>query len=416
MSIIKNKITPVFVKIVLRMVLFAYSLVIAVLPKKRRKNFEKDELVTVLLTGTFYSENWIMNHLRPIAECSSCRKVFVVTTFPIPPTEKVEIIYPSEKLVRRIGKVPARLLTFVLKAFRLRPDYIGGFHLLLNGLLSGLCARLSGANSIYFCGGGPREVLDGGIHGSKLFGLMKTPDKYLERKLIAAVGTLDHVITMGHRTVDFFKAHGVRTNFSVIPGGIPKPDNYLKNSEKIYDIIFVGRLEQVKRLDLLLGAIKIISDEIPELKAVLVGTGSLENELRLKVDTLNIQKNVEFAGFQRDVFPWLFKSKIFVITSDSEGLPLALMEAMTVGLPCVVSDVGELGEIVINGENGYLVRERNAHAFAIYLRELVINTKLYNAMVAAVNVTSKRFEVHYASEAWDKILCNSFLSGILIVE
>lgn len=406
----------VIVKLLLRITISIYSLFMRLLPRKKIGCIDKKDIVTVLLTGTFYSENWIMNHLRPIAQSSRCGKVLIVTTFPVPRTEKVEIIYPSKKLIRVIGKVPARLITFMWIAVKMRPDYIGGFHLLLNGLLAGMCARIVGARSLYFCGGGPREVLDGGIHGSTLFGMIKNPDRYLECKLIAAVGGIDHVITMGSRTIDFFRNRGVKTNFSVIPGGIPKPDSNLKVIKKNYDIIFIGRLEQVKRVDLLLNAIKLISTESPTLKAVLVGTGSLENELKKLTETLGINQNVEFVGYQRDVYPWLFKSKIFVITSDSEGLPLSLMEAMTAGLPGVVSDVGEMGEIIVNGVNGYLVKERSAQAFADQLNELINRNEHYNKMAVAALDTAKRFEISNTSAMWDKIFVESNNAALLLNE
>jgi glycosyltransferase involved in cell wall biosynthesis len=56
---------------------------------------------------------------------------------------------------------------------------------------------------------------------------------------------------------------------------------------------------------------------------------------------LGIDRNVRFAGHQNTVEDWLRKSKVFVLTSDSEGLSLSMMEAMMCGLPAIVSDVGE---------------------------------------------------------------------------
>ena len=70
-----------------------------------------------------------------------------------------------------VGGTPARLLTFAWLALRERPHVLGGFHLLLNGLVTQLLARLCGARSLYFCGGGPTEVLDGGVNGSSIYEL-----------------------------------------------------------------------------------------------------------------------------------------------------------------------------------------------------------------------------------------------------
>ena len=85
---------------------------------------------TVLLTGTFFSENWIMNHLRPLVLSESCARATVVSLFPIPETPKVGWIAPPRWLCRMLGETPARLLVFVLTALRQRPDVVGGFHLI----------------------------------------------------------------------------------------------------------------------------------------------------------------------------------------------------------------------------------------------------------------------------------------------
>ncbi len=232
---------------------------------------------TVLVTGTFFSKNWIMNHLKPLAMSKAVEKLLVVTTFPIHPIPKIHVLYPPERLVRTMGSVPARLLYFTMCAFRYRPDVIGGFHLLLNGLLASFLAKLIRAKSLYFCGGGPREVLDGGIHGSRLFSLMGRKDAILERKLIRALNAFDIVITMGPQAINFFKKRGVNARFEVIPGGIdemkvPK----VEWQKKEYDCILVGRLESVKRVDLFLEVVSLLKAKRKLNSAVIVGDGTLK--------------------------------------------------------------------------------------------------------------------------------------------
>ena len=127
---------------------------------------------------------------------------------------------------------------------------------------------------------------------------------------------------------------------------------------KVYDLILVGRLAPIKRIDLYLRAIEQVSRRLPDVTAAIVGDGALRTELEQLVEELGIGERVHFAGQQSDVEDWLSRSRIFVLTSDSEGLALSLMEAMMCGLPAVVSDVGELGELVASGTNGCLVFKR----------------------------------------------------------
>ena len=94
-----------------------------------------------------------------------------------------------------------------------------------------------------------------------------------------------------------------------------------------YDLILTGRLVEVKRIDVFLQAIKIVADKIPQVKAVIIGNGKLLGNLQQIACNLGINSNVNFAGHKNEVERWLQKSKIFVLTSDSEGLSLSMMEA-----------------------------------------------------------------------------------------
>ncbi|MEO8353151.1 MAG: glycosyltransferase family 4 protein, partial [Chthoniobacteraceae bacterium] len=335
---------------------------------------------TILLTGTFYSENWIMNHLRPIAMSEACGQATVVSTFHGPQTPNVEWTPPPAWLCNTIGTTPARLLTFAVIALKRRPDYLGGFHLIPNGLVVSLLAPLIGARSIYFCGGGPREVLDGGILGNQLLARLDEPDRIAETKLIQAINGIDSVICMGNRSVQFYQSRGVTSDFHVIPGAIDSSRFACADIEKRYDLIFVGRLVQVKRIDLFLETVASLGQHLPHLKAVIVGTGELESELKALSHRLGVTANVDFVGQQSNVTPWLQQSRVFVLTSDSEGLSLAMMEALACGLPCVVSDVGELGEVIQNGMNGYLVAARTGVAFADAIEPILSNAAEFSRL------------------------------------
>ena len=97
---------------------------------------------------------------------------------------------------------------------------------------------------------------------------------------------------------------------------------------------------------------------------MIVGDGPLRQELETLAAALGLGDAVEFAGQRVDVSSILGRSRVFVLTSKTEGLSLALMEAMMAGLPAVVSDVGDLGDLVRHGENGYLVDVQTPDRFA----------------------------------------------------
>jgi glycosyltransferase involved in cell wall biosynthesis len=256
--------------------------------------------------------------------------------------------------------------------------------------------------------GGPAEVLDGGIHAeNKVCGRMETPDPVVEERLIKVVSKFDMIVTMGSRAVEFYRHKGVDTSFHVVSGGIDPVRFQPSEDDKSFDVILTGRLAPIKRIDVFLEAIKFVAERLPEVRAVIVGAGELSDELQALASKLGIEHNVTFAGQQSNVDDWLRRTKIFVLTSDSEGLALSMMEAMMSGLPAVVSDVGDLGDLVDSGANGYLVPRRTPQLFADRLLELLSDEQKLRELSAAARRSALRYETQATTERWDSILSNS---------
>ena len=387
------------------MLLYALSLGVARIVGRRPRSRGRTEGQRILLTGTFYSENWVTAHLRPLAASKNCARVWMVATYPIPSIAKVEVIRPAPWLCRLAGAVPARLMTFAWLSLRRRPDIVGGFHLLVNGLLAALMARLVGARSLYICTGGPSEIIDGGIWAeNRIFGKLVTPDPVIERRLIRAVRVFDLVITRGARAVEFFRQHGVRTALHVVTGGIDAKRFAPDDTSRSTDLVIVGRLAAIKRIDVFLRTLALVAEKMPDVSATIVGDGELRQDLERLVGELGLEQRVVFAGHQTDVDSWLKGAKVFVLTSDSEGLALSLIEAMMCGLPAVVSDVGELGDLVENGVNGYLVPRRSPEAFADRICELLQNGDKLAAFSGAARQAALQHETGRVAHRWDEIL------------
>jgi L-malate glycosyltransferase len=358
-----------------------------------------------VLTGTFYSTNWIEAHLAPLAAARACSGVIVVSARAIPALPGVEVRRPPSWLSALVGEVPSRLLTFGWTALRTRPCFVGGFHLLLNGLAAALVGCLAGSRPIYFCVGGPAEVLGGGIHAeNRLFGRMETPDPVVERLLLSAVGEFDLVVTMGTGAARFFVERGVRAPIRVVAGGIDERRFRGGVAEPTEDLLFVGRLAPIKRVDLFLEAVAEAARRLPRLSAVVVGDGAERAGLEALARRLGLEERVRFAGHQLDVAPWLARARALVLTSDSEGLPLSVMEAMTAGLPVIASHVGDLPDLVEDGVNGFLVRERTPEAFADRIVQLLASDALRARFSREASRAAQRYEIGVATDLWESIL------------
>lgn len=124
--------------------------------------------------------------------------------------------------------------------------------------------------------------------------------------------------------------------------------------------ITVARLVPVKRLERFINALALARRQVPNLVGIVVGDGPTAAGLRALAEEVSLRPNqpsggVQFLGERNDIPQLLAQSHIFVLTSDREGFPNVLLEAMAASLPIVATPAGETPELVREGENGYLV-------------------------------------------------------------
>lgn len=156
-------------------------------------------------------------------------------------------------------------------------------------------------------------------------------------------------------------------NCTVIPNPIRIPVECWDDSTSSNIIVCVGRLNICqKRQDLLLRAFKNVYETRKDYKLLFVGGGDDLNELQSLARELDIMESVEFTGFTKDVKSYLLKSKIFVMTSDFEGIPNSLMEAMALGMPSISTDCEPGGArfLINNYQNGVVVERGNVEAIS----------------------------------------------------
>jgi glycosyltransferase involved in cell wall biosynthesis len=136
-------------------------------------------------------------------------------------------------------------------------------------------------------------------------------------------------------------------------------------------VVTVGRYAREKNQALLLDALALLLPHRPSLHALLVGVGVLEDELRAQTFALGIADRVQITGPRADAQDIIRASDVFVLSSASEGLPLVLLESMALGVPVISTNVGGVGDAVVDGETGLLARPGDAAALADGLGRLL---------------------------------------------
>lgn len=146
--------------------------------------------------------------------------------------------------------------------------------------------------------------------------------------------------------------------------------------------VSVGRLQAPQKDFLtLLRAVALLPRRL--LRVVVVGDGPDRRELLAERERLGLDDDVDFAGVRNDVPELLSGCDAFVLATTYESLPLSIIEAMAAGLPCVVSNVGGVPELVVDGKTGLLVAPRDPAALAEALGRLATDSELRRSMGSA---------------------------------
>jgi glycosyltransferase involved in cell wall biosynthesis len=147
-----------------------------------------------------------------------------------------------------------------------------------------------------------------------------------------------------------------RTQIAVVQNFVTPPDSVSANGaleNGRLQLLFLGRLSHEKGLDILLNALSTLDAGLFFLRVV--GDGPCRDALEAQAKALHLEPSVRFFGFHREVHPFLAQSNVLVMPSRTEAMPMALIEAATVGMPVIASAVGGIPEIVVNHRNGILV-------------------------------------------------------------
>jgi glycosyltransferase involved in cell wall biosynthesis len=199
--------------------------------------------------------------------------------------------------------------------------------------------------------------------------------------------------------VDYLKELENKT--IVIRNGIPVPDKKLDNgAKKEYDVLCVARLEEAKGVDVLLKAIAILKGKFNSpLNVAVVGDGNKRDVLLSLNRSLGLGDTVHFLGVRKDVSNLMDASKIFVLPSRWEGLPMVILEAMAHGLPVISTPVGGIPEVITNGENGILIPKENPYSLSEAILRVLNNEELLEKLSQnAYEIVRKYYSIQTYTE------------------
>ena len=137
-----------------------------------------------------------------------------------------------------------------------------------------------------------------------------------------------------------------------------------RGASNIHRLVHVGRFVRVKRHDRLLQIAQNLKNRGVAFQLDLIGDGPLKSEIYNMAIEMGLDDMVTLYGYQKSSYPWIARADVMLLTSDYEGMPMVLIEALTVGTPVVATDV-EFGprEIIENGVNGFVTPKNDIQSF-----------------------------------------------------
>ena len=186
-------------------------------------------------------------------------------------------------------------------------------------------------------------------------------------------------------------------------GALPTPKGQL--------IVSVSRLMPQKRQTMLIRAFAQIHREFPDYRLVIFGEGTARTELEALIESLSLQEHVLLPGSEKNVFDKICPARLFVLSSDYEGMPNALAEAMCLGLPCISTAVSGATDLIQSGENGILIDVADQSQLEEAVRRLLRDPELAEGMGQKAAEVNRLLDKSVIAEQWRQYIL-SFCENI----
>ncbi|WP_306319816.1 MULTISPECIES: glycosyltransferase [unclassified Streptomyces] len=231
-----------------------------------------------------------------------------------------------------------------------------------------------------------------------------------------AIAALDAFTTASYADAESYREAlpGIGTEIRCVPNGVPVPD-VAASTGRTKVVVAAGRLIPVKNYALLIEAFGHVVAKRPDWSLRLYGRGRLAGQLREQILASGLSDHVRLMGAVAPIEPEWAKGAVAAVSSNAESFGMTLVEAMHAGLPVVATDCPYgPGEILDDGQDGYLVQPGDPEEFAAALLDLIEDDERRHAMAEAARAKALTFTPRTAAERFLALVAELRGPGVLV--
>jgi glycosyltransferase involved in cell wall biosynthesis len=310
--------------------------------------------LTILCAAKLFA-NLLERYLEPLNRLELVSRILVVRHEALPERlDKVEnLAFKDGGTFRNLGRM-ALGVDAALK--REKVDWVLGFNPVPWGAVACLAAQRHGVPvSLSFIGRDFKQI-----------------QRRIAAPLWPAIRAARVITVTGERMRTGLIERGIPAErIRILPHAIDTHRFSPGTDEPDLDVVSVGQLIHRKRMDVLIDAVALLRDRGVTARVGILGQGPLEGALRQRIEKLSLTDRVELLGYRDDVETVLKRGRLFALVSEWEGVPFAMIEAMSSGLVPIVTDVGTIADWIKEGQNGHFVPVGDASALALTIERLL---------------------------------------------
>jgi len=211
-----------------------------------------------------------------------------------------------------------------------------------------------------------------------------------------SISIADHVVAHGSGCLEYLKKRGLSSNVELISSSI-NPNNFPKkiayDIKPPFKLLTVSRLISHKGLDVLFNALSLVNINY---NLTIVGDGKLKNSLVELAKKLNIYKKINIIEFSKrnEINELMKKNDLYICSSRIEVAAISLLEAMSVGMPVISTDIGSTKDFVIKNVNGYIFQSENFRDLADKIEWICHKEKLIKFGKNSAKIAREKFDIN----------------------